>query len=172
MPLPRQYVSKPGSHITSCFLAQASRCTTLSKLKRKSDMSALRSVWFGFWDCAEKYSSCTPLKMLVFMHCVIKDGQMREKTRFEERILEKEGEMWQILAWKVRMEKLAFETWSWMHRADNSWCSPSERGQRRRSCHLSGRNWQSRSWWHHFLDSVGRWDNPRKTAPASPDQTA
>lgn len=63
-------------------------------------------------------------------------------------------------------------TWSCKHLGDSSWCSPSGKGRRRRFCHLSCRSLRSRSWWHHFLDSAGRWGNPRRTAPAARDRKA
>lgn len=65
-----------------------------------------------------------------------------------------------------------FVTWFCRHLEDSSWCSPSGRGQRRRFCRLFGRSWHFRSWWHHFLDTAGRWGSPRRTALAVLSQTA
>lgn len=65
-----------------------------------------------------------------------------------------------------------FVTWFCRHLEDSSWCSPSGRGQRRRFCRLFGRSWHFQSWWHHFLDTAGRWGSPRRTALAVLSQTA
>lgn len=65
-----------------------------------------------------------------------------------------------------------FVTWSCRHLADSSWCSPSGKGRRRRFCRPSVRSLRSQSLWHHFLDTAGRWGNPRRTALAAPNRKA
>lgn len=65
-----------------------------------------------------------------------------------------------------------FVTWSCRHLADSSWCSPSGKGRRRRFCRPSGHSLHSQSLWHHFLDTAGRWGNPRRTALAAPNRKA
>lgn len=63
---------------------------------------------------------------------------------------------------------LTFETWSCMHLAGNTACSPSVLGLRHISCHRCGRSWRSRSWWHRCPDSAARWGSFHTTAPSSP----
>lgn len=63
-------------------------------------------------------------------------------------------------------------TWSCRHLGDSSWCSPSGKGQRHRFCHQFCRSLHSRSLWHHFLDTAGRWGNPRRTALAALNRKA
>lgn len=57
-------------------------------------------------------------------------------------------------------------SWSCMHQANNSGCSPSAQGRHRRFCHQFDHNLHSQSWWRLCRDSAARLGNFHKTTPA------